>query len=81
MCITVGVAKRNLRIGNTHPNFSKPCKGEIMVVRLIISPHAGLCLVLSGFRRFRFATPTVMHNPVPVGLRKYYGISTKPRHY
>ncbi|MDR2116991.1 MAG: hypothetical protein LBP87_11495 [Planctomycetaceae bacterium] len=34
MCITVGVAKRNLRIDNTRPNFSKPCKGEIMVVRV-----------------------------------------------
>ncbi|MDR2115472.1 MAG: hypothetical protein LBP87_03730 [Planctomycetaceae bacterium] len=33
MCITVGVAKRNLRIGNTQSNFSKPCKGEIIVVR------------------------------------------------
>ncbi|MDR2117499.1 MAG: hypothetical protein LBP87_14075 [Planctomycetaceae bacterium] len=33
MCITVGVAKRNLRIDNSRPNFSKPCKGEIMVVR------------------------------------------------
>ncbi|MDR3199649.1 MAG: hypothetical protein LBU34_17420 [Planctomycetaceae bacterium] len=30
MCITVGGAKRNLRI--THPKKHKPCKGEIMVV-------------------------------------------------
>ncbi|MDR2117578.1 MAG: hypothetical protein LBP87_14470 [Planctomycetaceae bacterium] len=66
-----------------HPTrfFKAPHGARLWLFGLIISPHAGLCLVLSGFRRFRFATPTVMHNPVPAGLRKYHGISTKPKHY
>ncbi|MDR2116443.1 MAG: hypothetical protein LBP87_08675 [Planctomycetaceae bacterium] len=50
MCITVGVAKRNLRIGKTpNPIFLSPAWGEIMVVR---ADNLAPCGALFGIIRF-----------------------------
>ncbi|MDR2117852.1 MAG: hypothetical protein LBP87_15860 [Planctomycetaceae bacterium] len=48
-----------------------PARARLWLFGLIISPHAGLLFVVSvGFRRLRFATPTVMHNLVPSGTKE-----------
>ncbi|MDR3199144.1 MAG: hypothetical protein LBU34_14850 [Planctomycetaceae bacterium] len=66
MCITVGGAKRNLRIGT--PTQQSPAWGEIMAVLANNLVPAGLLFFGDVIRRLRFASPPVMHIS-PCGLR------------
>jgi hypothetical protein len=74
MCITVGGAQRNLRIGT--PNIPKPCKGEIIVV--LVDNLAPSGLRFGGGRdpavALRFTAGYAHHTPsgvkISVAVRK-----------
>ncbi|MDR3197452.1 MAG: hypothetical protein LBU34_06230 [Planctomycetaceae bacterium] len=68
MCITVGGAKRNLRIGIFLTSLS-PAWGEIINQHNHNLVPAGLCELEHPIRRLCFASPPVMHIS-PCGLRK-----------
>ncbi|MDR3199353.1 MAG: hypothetical protein LBU34_15905 [Planctomycetaceae bacterium] len=67
MCITVGGAKRNLRIGISQTSLS-PARGEITSQHNHNLVPAGLLFMRDVIRRLRFASPPVMHIS-PCGLK------------
>ncbi|MDR3198102.1 MAG: hypothetical protein LBU34_09570 [Planctomycetaceae bacterium] len=68
MCITVGGAKRNLRIGCPPPP-QNPAGMRLSINTIIISPLQGFIFWMGGIRRLRFASPPVMHISSLAGLK------------